>query len=246
MRKRVKRRNKIRQVVRYHEHRRTVQKPYNKNTLVDVDQHTDTSRAVTKEVSQLYNFTGRDDAFRLCCDVWLATLTRYQPGSEERYMELIKDLPRPALDCIVRGFGHLMNHFVYQGRYCDVLGQVYMEIRSSWGGKFLGQFFTPWSLCMLAARTTMRDDTNLRRKVRLNKRITVHDPCVGSASQLLAARAVVAEKYGRWAARLVQPSGQDSDPLCVAMSKIQLLLTDDRYMVDLLMATTYDMAKPKG
>lgn len=200
----------------------------------------DAADRVAEAVSEVYQHTRDPGAFRLCCEIWWCTLTRYQPGQEERYLELVGSLPKPAVMSAAKGFGVLLEHFCHSGHYCDVLGAVYMRIRSSWGGKVLGQYFTPWSLCMAMAKSTM-DGPKLDQKVRRREDITVCDPCIGSGSTILAAKAVVAEKYGRWCARLVKPHGQDIDELCVLMAKIQLTMTDDQYMRDLLICTHSDM-----
>lgn len=187
---------------------------------VDIDNHPETVKAFMKPLDIL-RVTRGYDAFRIALGVLKGFLEAATKG-EQVYMDAIKGLSKDELDLCAEMLGILLDHFVIKGRYCDVLGPVYMEVRSNWKGSALGQFFTPWSLCLLNAKLIIGDN--------YKPGMTVHDPCVGSASMLLAARAHVAQEAGREMASRMRCSGQDIDPLCCDMAWIQLQMTDDRWM----------------
>lgn len=180
-----------------------------------------------KLVDRLFQRTGRHDVFERCCDAWLGCLERHQPGGEQRYMRAIEGLDRPAVDLMVEGFAELMLHFHYDGCYADLLGPVYMLVRGEWGRSRLGQYFTPWPICVLMAQMVMHDSA---QQLARQGYVTLNDPCCGSGAMLLAGKSVLAAEYGREAAQAVRCSGQDIDALCVTMATIQLLLVDDQFM----------------
>jgi type I restriction-modification system DNA methylase subunit len=124
-----------------------------------------------------------------------------------------------------------MQHFCIEESYQDLLGPVYMEIGSRWTQAGLGQYFTPWAVCICMARMNACDHDWDEKPYP-----SVCDPCVGSGAMLLAFRAVVAEEKGReWASKL-RLHGSDIDEVCVSMAKVQLYLTDDLYMRDFMLA----------
>lgn len=168
-----------------------------------------------------------------------ATLRRFEDG-EPDYMDAIKGMDRKALDLCAQGFGILLQHFWCDGGYADVLGPVYMEIRTNWKGSALGQFFTPWSLCKCMAY--MQTDDELLARIERGERVTVHDPACGSAATLLAMRAAVAEKFGRQAADRLALYGQDIDQTCVLMARIQCRMSNGWWMTNFQIASGFETA----
>lgn len=170
------------------------------------------------------------DTFGLCIDLWCYTLTRYSPGAEELYMETVRRMQPEAVQLAAEGFGILVNHFLMEGHYSDILGPVYEDQASRWKRSGLGQYFTPWPIaqCMAAIVTT---DIDIEEKAP-----SFNEPCVGSGVMALAFRSAIAERYGRDAASKCIITGLDIDMMCVKMAQIQLLLTNDCYMSDFFMA----------
>ena len=66
----------------------------------------------------------------------------------------------------------------------DLLGQIYMELEL--GSHWHGQFFTPYSICQMMARTTM-DEEMVKAAVEENGYITANDPACGAGATLVAA-----------------------------------------------------------
>jgi len=191
-----------------------------------------------KLVDVVWEETHDFGAFRRCCDIWWAVLDRYTPGAEERYLEGVKDLSSRAVEAMTEGFALLMQHFCVDGKYDDVLGKLYMDIASDWGKRALGQFFTPWPICLCMAQFLI-GDLDIDRFLD-GPAFTVNEPALGSGAMLLAMRAVVADKFGRWYTRGLHVTGQDIDHLCVTMARIQLAFTDDARMVSFLIASHDD------
>lgn len=128
---------------------------------------------------------------------------RYEPDEKKRFGEALGALTM-AIEAV---------------RFDDVLGKIFMEC--DLGSKFGGQFFTPFELSLLMARMTFDKDT-LLRQVEEQGFITIHDPCVGGGSNVIAA-AQVLEEFGI-GTRQAHFSVIDVDARCVAMAYIQLSL----------------------
>ncbi|NJM40766.1 MAG: N-6 DNA methylase [Anaerolineae bacterium] len=138
--------------------------------------------------------------------------------------------------------------------YADHLGVAYMQFGSKSGQETRGQFFTPFSVSKLMAMMLMDEESlNADILTRLNEAadhlgvyidprmspeevwrvhqnqlhsyvrpVLVLDPCCGAGSMLIAAASVAP----RWAidAALIQMVAIDIDPLCAAMTRIQMWL----------------------
>lgn len=128
-------------------------------------------------------------------------------------------------------FLSLVEHFHIQRGFCDVLGPVHQEVSSRGARAAMGQFFTPWGLCMLNAEMQMTMDAPLRPD---GGRWSVCDPAVGSGALLLAARAVFARRFGWENLDLLEVAGQDIDLTATKACKAQLYMTSPNRMMFLL------------
>ena len=94
----------------------------------------------------------------------------------------------------------------------DILGELYMLVRSEHKGSSLGQYFTPWPVAKMMAMVV-----NVGEK---EERQTIFDPTCGSGVMLLAAASSCSTK-----ARFNhQYYGGDLDYVCVMMSCVQCAL----------------------
>ena len=66
------------------------------------------------------------------------------------------------------------------------------------------------------------DRADFERVVQEKGSVTVCDPAVGSGVMLLAFAKVVHGEFGRWGTSKLRLYGQDIDPRCVLMCRIQL------------------------
>jgi type I restriction enzyme M protein len=168
------------------------------------------------------------------------TLTR----QEDKYMAKVKGMKKEAVYVSSEIFGRLMNSlYVNYGIY-DVLGVVYQEIASRSKSQALGQYFTPFVVCEAMAKMTLGDiKGQIEIAKKEGKRFKVLDPCVGSGAMLLGAKKAIIEEYGLAGLDYFEFYGMDIDPICVNMAKVQMALTDYRYMSDLLIGVAYDVLK---
>lgn len=103
------------------------------------------------------------------------------------------------------------------GNISDMLGEIYMSQKS--GNSKLGQFFTPFHLSELCARTVIEEQL----KNYDGKKIKFNEPSVGGGGMLIAAIKVLEEK-GIDYKRKVEIIAQDLDWNGVYMTYTQLSL----------------------
>lgn len=107
-----------------------------------------------------------------------------------------------------------------QRNYYDIIGNVYMELGQ--GDKRFGQYFTPWGVAKMMARMTLSD---FKLPEPGEPPLTFYEPCVGSGIMILAAAETIEERFpGAIARGEVAFYGQDKDPCCVAMCRLNMFL----------------------
>lgn len=192
-----------------------------------------TVQQIVKIIEQnYYLFGGWTNAFEQVLDLTLYALNR----EEEKYMETVGQMDKRAVHLASEIVGLLMKALCYD--YCirDYLGEVYMQIASMSQSKALGQFFTPFHICEMMAKLQLDDVKGLICKAQKeNRRVSIMEPCVGSGAMLLACKKVIIEEVGLSGLDHFEFLGQDIDPVCVKMCRIQMILTDYRYMSNLLL-----------
>lgn len=181
------------------------------------------STVLMRAVEAISTVTGWSGGWRRLLTIWWSALDRLREGAEADYMRAIEGLPADVLEAAKAGLMALIRHFHADGAYCDLLGPVHMEVVSRWSQSGTGQFFTPWSVCVLMAEMNMVPDEPLRPD---GEPWSISDPAVGSGSTLLAYRGVFARRHGRAWASTLRLCGQDIDETCVLMARIQLRLTN--------------------
>ena len=192
--------------------------------------------------SNYYNFGGWSNAFDTILDVILYALTR----NEDEYLRVVKTLKKEALDCTVKVYSILFKALYYDFCIQDILGEVYMRVGSLSKSKHFGQFFTPFHVCMLMAEINMGDIKSLIVEAKeKGKKITINDPCVGSGAMLIACKRVILEKTGIEGLDYFEFYGMDIDRTCINICKIQMILTDYRYMASLLISEAFKIKQAK-
>ena len=203
---------------------------------VDTSDRSDNAAKLFKVIRRMYDTSGRDGTFHDFTRIVLAVLNRHFDG-DGPYMEAIKGLPRKALDIACEGWAILVNHFWIEGCFYDILGDVYMQVRSDWAGKSMGQYFTPWHVCVMMANQALDAD---EQRLLEGPEVGVHDPACGSGAMLLAFKAAVCDRFGtddpRRYLRHVRLYGQDIDQVCVEMARIQTMMSDERFMTNFMLA----------
>ena len=205
---------------------------------VDTDSAPERVKRLSRHLEIVCQHVGWDQGLDWCLDVWLILLSKYSAAdSEAKYMAAIKGVDRRALDACAAMFGELQQHFCVEGKFADILGQMYMDFASGHKQAGLGQYFTPWVVCLFMAQMTICSGDGADD----NDYLTVNEPACGSGALLLAARAARAMKVGRSRAMRMKLTGQDIDGTCVKMSRVQITMSDDRFMTSWLICNLHEM-----
>jgi len=115
-----------------------------------------------------------------------------------------------------------LNQRILNGRYEDALGELYMAV--GYPNRDGGQFFTPYHLALMMAEMQMPEDRAAALEIasgNADGKISVCDPACGSGVMLCAAWEVARE---RGFDDLVAFYGQDIDPYCVVMARVNLIM----------------------
>jgi len=105
----------------------------------------------------------------------------------------------------------------------DFLGETYML--GDFNNKHLDQFFTPYEICKLQAAMTIGSGNDLERIVAERGYVRILDPACGSGGQIIAAADYIRSR-GLDPHRNMFATLIDIDPLCMAMSFLQMTFLD--------------------
>lgn len=130
---------------------------------------------------------------------------------EDRYKKILARYPAKALDKFAAAYAELVNLYE-RCRFEDHLGPLYMEHVSK-GEK--GQFFSPYSICLMMARAQIDSEAETKRNIR------ILDCAAGSGATLIAALQVCSERGIPWQSRC-EVYADDLDWTCCHMAMIQL------------------------
>ncbi len=140
--------------------------------------------------------------------LYLDTLKRHPEGTEKKFAELTGSLA-----------------LLLDEQMADALGEIYME--SDMGSKTTGQFFTPFHLSELTARTALEDTLeNYDGKSIIN----IQEPSVGGGGMVIAAAKVLRD-HGINYQRKMKVTAQDLDWKGVYMSYLQCSLLGIRMTI---------------
>jgi len=151
-------------------------------------------------------------------------------------MKLVSRMDKRAVEKAVEISGLLIKAFCHDYCIWDYLGEVYMQISSLSKSRAFGQFFTPFNICEMMAAIQLGDiKHNIEKARKENRRISVAEPCVGSGAMLLACKKVIIRQAGLAGLDYFEFFGTDIDATCIKMCRIQMMLTNYRYMSSLLL-----------
>lgn len=133
---------------------------------------------------------------------------------ERQYMELVKKHGAATMLEFSTMNAMLVEELEKDMR--DVLGEVYMS--TGLGSKSTGQFFTPFHLSYLTARTSLESQLDHLQK---NEQIKLNEPSCGSGGMIIAVAKVLKEN-GMNYQRKMKVVAQDLDWKAVYMAYAQL------------------------
>ena len=181
-------------------------------------------KALARLYSQLcYRFSRhevwQDAIWMIACSISNAVDQRHFDEREAVYMRIVQKYDETELSVFPQIFGYIVNG-MEEHPDCDFLGELYMELEM--GNKQTGQFFTPYSLCRMMARSILQKDMIDAEIVRQGY-ISINDCACGAGATLVAAANYLKEigfDYQRDALFV----GQDIDSTTALMCYIHLSL----------------------
>lgn len=183
--------------------------------------------APRKELIKLLQASrGRHDMWRIWSD-WVemcaisisnAVDLAQRPEREARYLQIVKAYEADELQRFSQALAALVMVLEDEG-FGDVLGSVFMELEL--GSKWAGQFFTPYSLCLMMAHQILGDEA--KATIEARGFITVNDPAVGGGAMPVAMANALHDQGINYQQHL-HITCQDVDLKAVHMAYVQLSL----------------------
>lgn len=140
---------------------------------------------------------------------------------EKMYMDIIQKYSKEERDAFAILLADL-TLALEENPNQDFLGNIYMEL--DLGNRTNGQFFTPYHVSELMSKITLDD---IRKAVKEQGVITIHDPCCGAGVMLIAAinnaREILGEDNLNFQNHILVV-GQDIDMVAALMCYIQISL----------------------
>ena len=150
------------------------------------------------------------------CTLSMADLQK-RGEREKLYADITKKYNEKEMDRFSAMFADLITAFEDNPSQ-DLLGELYMRLEL--GNNHNGQFFTPYSVCMMMAKISAG---NLKAEIAKRGYVSVNDPCCG-AGALLIAFANEAKEQGINYQQQIEFVAQDIDFTAAMMCYIQLSL----------------------
>lgn len=140
---------------------------------------------------------------------------------ENRYLQIIKRYKKSEIETITEMFAAMVQEFE-RNPWQDFAGQMYMELQIS--NKNTGQFFTPYSVCGLAAQITGNHES-LKQSVKDKGWYCIYDCACGGGAMLIAGCEQANNEFHRldWRNH-VMCNANDIDIVCCCMCYVQLSL----------------------
>ena len=107
----------------------------------------------------------------------LAQFGNFDEEREASYMRIVDRYEPEEIHLFPKLLGMVTE--ALEVRYCDFLGEVFMELEL--GNKWKGQFFTPYHVCVLMAELTFNKNDFADGRV-----ITLNEPAVGGGAMVIA------------------------------------------------------------
>ncbi len=153
----------------------------------------------------------------------LAGATDLWDANEARYLEVVAGCRQPKETMGQMGEALGVVTEALEAEPSDFLGPIFSEVTAN---ARTGQFFSPWSLCLMMAKMTLNDGAALLEDARAAGRryISLQEPVVGAGGMVLAA-SVALRDQGICPSRQAHWVCVDVDRKAVSTAYIQASLT---------------------
>lgn len=101
---------------------------------------------------------------------------------EEEYLRIVGRYKKPEVEQLATLFGAFVEGYENL-EFEDVLGPIHMELGSKSAKSASGEFYTPWSLCVMMARMILGD----LKDIPTDRPLTIAEPASGAGAMILAA-----------------------------------------------------------
>lgn len=150
--------------------------------------------------------------FSLIVEIWFRAITR----SEERYLEIVKEIGKPATREAAEMLGKLIVDMHQDPR--DILGKVYQEYAVH--SKYMAQYFTPDSVADCMAQMNLHD-LQIEYFTKSGG-LKVQEPCCGSGVMCISTMKAIVNEYGKDMLKRVGLYMIDKDITCCWMAYLQV------------------------
>lgn len=165
----------------------------------------------------------RDFVWMLACAISNSVDNEQREKRETIYMDIAKKYTPDEMDKFASLTAILiasMDEKAQSGVWGDFLGELFMNLNL--GNELGGQFFTPYHVCLMMARTAVNVET-VKREIEEHGYMSVNDPACGAGATLIAAAEVLKEAGVNYQEQVIF-TGQDIDSTTALMCYIQLSL----------------------
>lgn len=135
---------------------------------------------------------------------------------EEKYKNITKEYRTEEIKIFQEILGELTH--ALEEKHSDILGEIFMEIEL--GGKWNGQFYTPYHICIMAATLGIKD---IGKEIEQKGFIEINEPSCGAGAMIIATAELLKNK-GYNPQQCMKVICKDLDLVSVYMTFIQLSL----------------------
>lgn len=181
-----------------------------------------------KELVKLFEgLANRHDKWRVFADfcemaaiAWSNKVdTAHYEKREARYLEIVKAYNRSEVELFPKIMGHLV--MALEDDISDVLGRVFHALELH--NKYIGQYFTPDSVCQMMATMTVGDGADIKDRIARRGFVTKLEPTVGSGAMVIALARAMKDAGINFQEHL-HVTAVDKDSKCAHMAYVQFSL----------------------
>ena len=160
------------------------------------------------------------DFCEMAAIAWSNRIDRAQYEKREaRYLEIVKAYNRSEVELFPQVLSHLV--MALECDMTDVLGRLFHALELH--NKYIGQFFTPDTVCQMMAAMTVGDGADIRERIARRGFVTAMEPAVGSGAMVIALAKAMKDAGINYQQHL-HVTAVDKDSKCAHMAYVQFSL----------------------